>query len=466
MFPIRLLITLIIIFSCQYLASQNQFIFGDSLINEKGIVSHQLPDGSIWIGGSSMPDSNLNMDVMAVRIDTGGNILSPYYTYGTNYAETPNNLIYQNGRLIIAGEQYRPNNLNAFILVIDTTGIELSFQSYGQPNQSEQFFDIEPTLDGGFVVSGFSSAGIGNDFLIGKFDSLQQLEWLQSYDLASNESGVTILENPNGGYIIAGDQLQFFGSFYNVALLGLDASGSVLWNSVVSSPFNSGCKSMVSIGDEILIVGETETSTSTLFDIFLARVDWFGNVKWKGSIPQSDNGDACFDASIKSDNEFVLTGYSYSTINQNTDIFVISVDSLGTILSEEYFNNGYFEMGYNIQPNLYGGFITTGFTFDPSSGDSQIFVSFPEINLNTALNQITNNPTAFNLYPNPTKSKIFLPEYFIDYDFKVFDILGKEYFCEKSNNQINFQHLIAGVYFVIFSNKSGSKKFSRKVVKE
>ena len=434
-------------------------------MNEKGIVSHQLPDGTIWVVGSSRPNSDSNMDVVAARIDTAGNILSNFLTFGSVYPEYPNNLICQNGKIIIAGEQHRPNDVNGFILVLDTAGNEISFAVFGQANQSEQFFDIEPTLDRGFVVSGFSSSGPGNDYLIGKFDSLQQLEWMQTYDLGTNESGITILENPMGGYVIAGDQIQFSGNF-NIALLALDYAGSEIWRTIVASPHNSGCKSMVSMGDQMLIAGETATSTSSAFDIFLARVDWFGNVNWTGNVPKSDYQDACFDLAVIDNNEFVLTGYAYSTINQNSDMFAIAVDSIGNILSEEYFDNGNVEMGFDIKPNLYGGFITTDFTIEPSTGDNQFFISFPKLNLVSSVTQNINKTSAFNLYPNPTKSKVFLSYDFLEYDFQIFDILGKKYSFEKSDMHIDFQGLAPGIYFVVFSNKTRDKKYSRKVIKE
>jgi hypothetical protein len=444
---------------------QNQYVFGDSLTNEKGVVSHQLSDGTIWVVGSTVSGTGINMDVVAVRIDTGGNILSEFYKYGTLDLEYPNNMVYQNGKLIIAGEQHTANGVDGFILVIDTLGNQVSFQNYGQLNTSEQFFDIELTQDGGFVVSGFSSIGPGNDFLIGKFDSQHQLEWLRTHDLGTNDIGVTVLENPNGGYLIAGDQLQPLGVF-NVVVLSVDALGNALWNTVISGPFNGGCKSMVNLGDDVLIVGEMSTSTSSSFDIYLAKMDWQGNLKWQKNIPKTDNGDACFDAFVNNFNEVVLTGYVYSTTTNTTDMFVMIVDSVGDIINEEYYHNTTFEMGYDVKPNMYGGFITTGFTSNLSTGVDQFLVAFPNIGISTSVTEKNLNKLEVSLYPNPTKNKVFLSQSIEYYDLKVFSLQGQECRFKRVEDHVEIKELQNGLYHFVFTNVKGEVVFFQKILKE
>lgn len=435
------------------------------MANEKGIVSHQLPDGSIWVIGSGARANELNMDVIAVKIDTGGTVLSNFNRYGTVDLEYPNNMIYQGGKFIIVGEQHSSTGVDGFVLVIDTQGVQESFQTYGLPNQSEQFFDIKPTMDGGFVVSGFSSVGPGNDFLIGKFDSTYQLEWLRSHDLGTNDIGVTVIENPSGGFLIAGDQPQPLGN-YNVVVMAVDNLGNALWDKFISNPFNGGCKTMIKMGDDLLIVGEMSTNTSSSFDIYLVKIDWQGNIKWQKTVPKTNSGDACFDAYLNNPNEVILTGYAYSTATNSTDMFVMAVDSSGNVLSEEYFHYGQFEMGYDVKPNRYGGFIMTGFAKNVNTGADEFFVTLSNIGTMTAVETTNRRLLKSKIYPNPTKDQVFIPKSLVKFELKVYDINGKEKKVVVNNNQVSLNSFSSGIYLFLFSDGSGNTRYTQKLVVE
>ncbi len=443
---------------------QKQFIYGDSLANEKGIVSHQLADGTIWVIGSGVEAGEVDMDIIAFKIDTGGNVLSTFLKYGTTNLEYPNNMIYRQGKFIIAGEQHNSNGVDGFILVLDSLGNQESFQAYGLPNQTEQFYDIKPTSDGGFVVGGFSSSGSGNDFLIGKFDSSHQLEWLKTHDLGSNDIGVTVIENPNGGYLIAGDQRQPLNN-YNVVVLAVDSLGNALWDQFVSSPFNGGCKAMINLGNDVLIVGEMSTSTSSSFDIYLVRMDWSGNVKWQKAVPKTNSGDACFDAYLNHQNEVILTGYVYSTATNSTDMFAMAVDSSGNLLTEQYFHHSNFEMGYDVKPNIYGGFILTGFTKNINTGADEFFVALPDIGTTVSVLQKRKEVKVNQIFPNPTKNKVFLSDKLQSFELSVIDSQGRKQNVIRKNNQITLSHLPIGIYIFLFKDENGKYIYSQKILK-
>lgn len=460
----QILLGLIPFFLLESGYSQKQFIYGDSLANEKGIVSHQLTDGTIWIVGSGVTAGEVDMDVVAFKIDTGGNVLSNYFRYGTTNLEYPNNMIYKQGKFIIAGEQHDSNGVDGFILILDSLGNQESFQTYGLPNQTEQFFDIKPTSDGGFVVGGFSSNGPGNDFLIAKFDSSNQIEWLRSHDLGTNDIGVTVIENPNGGYLIAGDQRQPLGN-YNVVVLAVDNLGNALWDQFISNPYNGGCKTMINLGNDVLIVGEMATSTSSSFDIYLARVDWLGNVKWQKTIPKTNSGDACFDAYLNHVNEVVLTGYVYSTTTNTTDLFAMTIDSLGNVLNEQNFHHSNFEMGYDVKPNKYGGFILTGFTKNVSTGADEFFIALSNIGTTTSVQENILIQEK-QIYPNPTKGKVFIPESLKGLELSIFDSQGKKQIVIQNGNETNLKNLPTGVYLMLLNNIYGDPVYIQKIFKE
>ncbi|MGH1337082.1 MAG: T9SS type A sorting domain-containing protein [Aureispira sp.] len=376
--------------------------FGDPLIGEKGLVTEVMPDESLWIFGVTSVGLFGSNDILFTRRTVAGTVLNSTRYIGTADLDYPNNMLAQNGELIVVGEVLGAAGGDALVLVLDTTGRLLSRGQYGLAGQSEQFYDIKATADGGFIVTGFGNQpnGNANDILVSKFDQNHQQEWMRTYDFGRNEVGVAVVERPNGGYFVAADQLQSTGN-YNVLVLALDTLGNALWDSVVTSPYNGGCKQMKLHQDQIIIVGEMATSTSSAFDPYMIRLNLAGQVQWKGTIPQSNHGDAIFDLVIKDANTYLLTGYSYHVATANTDMVLMVVDSVGQVLDTRYYGGSSFDMGYDIQWQGGNEVILTGFS--TIQNDNQLFVIKDDLSNVLAFPREEKNAlSSLRLTPNPT----------------------------------------------------------------
>ncbi len=433
-------------------------ILGDSLIGEKGLVSHLMPDSSIWLVGATQQGTIGGGDIVMIRLDALGNPIGNPSYFGTPDLDYPNNMLVQDHQLIIVGEIHRTAGVNGFVLVLDTAGQQLSWSEHGLAGQSEQFFDIKPTRDNGFVVAGFGSLPnvVGNDFLVAKFDSLGANQWLNFYDLGQNDIGVTIVERPTGGYLVAGDQNQRNNN-YNVVILSLDSLGNREWDNVIRYPYNGGCKNMQLYQDQIVIVGEMATPTSSAFDWYLIRLDLAGQLQWQGTIPQSDRGDAIFDIAIVHNNKYYLTGYSYNNNTSNTDIQVMAVDSLGQILAQQYYGSNSFDMGYDIQVLPNESFMVTG--FGTYNSDNQMVVIRDKFNLISPTNTLVKDTPSLTAYPNPTINGIVqikgLKEA-LRYELTIYNSTGIACHTQilPPNHQVNISHLDTGIYWLAIHNPS------------
>lgn len=448
-------------------SAQVELIFGDSLVNEKAIATYPMADGSFWVVGFSNVGIHGGADVALTRLDSLGNTISPVVYFGGADNDYPNNMIYKSGKLIIAGETHTGinNNVDGFILVVDTAGVLESFNVYGQVGQTEQFFDIKATQDGGFVVSGFASLPnrVGNDFLIAKFDERNNYKWMQIHDLGSNDIGMVALEKPQGGYILVGDQLQPSGN-YNVALIGCDTLGNMLWDTTVVNPYNGGCKQATIQDNQLVIVGEMGTASSTAFDLYLIRTDLQGNLIWQGTIPKTDNGDAAFDLIVKSLNQIFITGYVYNNVTQGTDLVVMEIDSIGGILNERYYGGTSFDMGIDIQVLDDERFIIAGFTNRQASDQYYIiYDSFSPIN---AVSLLQNKNDLAPVYPNPTKDVLNLPQDINFSQVELIDDLGRSFLIKVKNQQIDIRHFNTGKYWVVLKDDEGNVVDSQSVIKE
>ncbi len=453
-----------IIFLCLYasiLSAQQVTLFGDNTIGEKGIASHLMPNGNVWVIGASNIGTNGNGDIVATCIDPMGNtVLGPFY-YGSPALDYPNNMIYQDGKLIIAGETFDSTGVDGCILIIDTLGQLISFREYGLLNQSEQFFDIKKTADGGFIVAGFGAVpqGIHNDFLIAKFDANYTQEWLRIHDLGTNETGVSVIETTVGDYLMAGDQLQRGGN-YNVALLLLDSVGNQKRTAVIANPYNGGCKQMKRIGNEVVIVGEMSTATSSAFDPYFIRTTLTGIPLAQVSVAQSDFGDAIFDIAIQNNNLYHMTGYLYDTVTQNTDLVILTCDSTGQILQKKLYGGNSFDMGYDIQLIGQQELLVTGFGGD--QGDNQFLLIRDTIAPLTSIAPISNTPTVLQYFPNPTIQKIYLKGLSspLDYQYRIYNTNGQPLTqgVLPYNAEIDCSHLSVGLYIIEIKNTTQNNK--------
>ena len=449
------------------LNAQTEIIFGDSMINEKAIATHPMPDGTFWMLGSSNTGTNGGADATLTRLDSLGNVITPLIFMGGTDGDFPNGMIYKNGKLIIVGQTHKVNtNIDGFVIVTDTSGIFESFETYGELDQSEQFYDIKPTQDGGFVVSGFASVpnGNGNDVLLAKFDDRNFFEWSKIHDLGTNDIGMIALENPQGGYILVGDQLQPAGNF-NIILIGCDPSGNMLWDTVVVNQYNGGAKQAVIHDDQLIIVGEMGTATSTAFDFYLVRADLQGNLIWQGTIPKTDKSDAAFDLVVKSLNEIYITGYSYNDSTQGTDLIVMQVDSFGIVVNERYYGGSYFDMGIDLQVKDDGYFIISGFTNRRTS--DQYYVVYDSFNqINSIWSQKTQQDNFNPVFPNPTSGIINLPEHLKYSQLEIVNELGKTFITKPCQQQINISAFNSGKYWLIFKDENGSTVGSQTIIKK
>lgn len=451
---------IMLIMSSSYLAigQSLRLVFGDSLTGEKGKMTYVLPDKSMWIIGLTDAGPLGGSDIIVSKRDSLGNELATLSHFGTADYDYPNNMLALNGQLILAGEVYRANGGDGTITILDGSGRLVSANQYGLPGQTEQFYDIKATADGGFIVTGFGNTPTSNsnDILVSKFDRLYQQEWMKTYDFGRNEVGVAIVERPTGGYFVAADQAQAGGN-YNVLILALDSLGNEEWDSTVINPNNGGCKQMKLYQDQIVIVGEMSTSTSSAFDPYMIRLNLAGQVQWEGTLPQSNEGDAIFDLAIQDANTYIMTGYIYNTTTTNTDMMLMIVDSVGQVLSTQYYGGNSFDMGYDVQLLADGEVVLTGFTSEPNG--NQVLVIRERLSNLLAAPQQKQAPTqSLVIAPNPATDWVQLMDLPQegDYEGRIYNSLGQlTWKGELANShQLNIQFLSTGYYHLQLSNKT------------
>lgn len=276
---------------------------------------------------------------------------------------------------------------------IDYNGNPLWAMCYGG-QRGERAMDVEPTLDGGFLIGGWTDSfdAANRKYFMVKTDSLGNYEWGKTYNDAVNGNfGHCVLED-NAGYFYVGGIHQSG----NVMIIKTDASGNFIW----SKTFHSGTAySMIQTSDNnIVVAGETGT-----FEYFVFKMDTSGN-----SICSQDVVIDEFDRPFESETSFASGGianyvYQVSVSEQPLSRWYGTCETLGT----EEFPGNQGEMRVEVYPNPSRGVVHFKFpeqngkrTFEIYSTEGRLIdtinVGEGEVHKTLNLHQLTGGVYMFN----------------------------------------------------------------------
>lgn len=433
--------------------------FGEQDLQEKGIASLQLEDGSILMLGNVASTDTESGNVSLSKLSPTGD-LRWTKTYSTNNNDFANNMTWtEDGNIAIVAESHATgsnNDVNGFVLKIDKEGNQIWAKTYGLNNRNESFYSIDQTTDNGLIIAGFvTGSGFGNDHYAVRLDGNGNVIWAKAYGGETNEVGVAIRQTTDGAYVLVGDKQSPVNSTYGIEVLRLDTVGNKVWQLDVNDFENGGCKNMIldSNGD-VVIVGEAFPTKNEAFDLLLAKVGLAdsGNVIWQKFIDGTPEGDAGFDITELEMGGYMAVGYGFNPSNEQTDVLVTQVDTEGNEVETRYLGGDAFDIAYDIISTMDGGFLVTGFGF--VGEDSQYFLAY---DFPTAVDIEENEMVkpGIEVFPNPIEvGQLLETSYFGSGAVDFFDLQGRLIYTKKYNSlkkiEVPFS-LIEGTYLLRIS---------------
>lgn len=235
---------------------------------------------------------------------------------------------------------------------------------------------LSPTADGNnVVVWNYGS----NNVYMSKFDHLGQEVWQKAYRQAEFTYGNTydICLTSYGGYLIVGGKNPFSGGEFgprDVYIFNTDSLGRFKWDRTFGGPAEETARGVVPLADgRFLIAGWTESFGHGNKDIYLIWVDSLGNCldeAYLGGV----NDDVANAIKPISDGSFVIAGYTESFGAGGHDVYLIKIDSSGSVLWEKTFGGTSSDGAYDVTEAADGGLFIVGWTFSYSRGYSDIYI--------------------------------------------------------------------------------------------
>lgn len=271
-----------------------------------------------------------------------------------------------------------PGYTELLLVKTDATG-ELSWQHHFPIAETNLFGNVvHQTTDGGYIIVGSVGGSWLWDVQVTKADANGDLVWQKSFGKSSGpDHGYDILQTSDGGYLALGGTSTYGQGGYDLWLIKLTADGTEQWNKTIGGATMEEPKSFTKAVDGgYVIVGITDASDD-MGDMLVVKTNDAGDVSWQKTFgnPESGEDGIC----IKTvSNGYIVLGSLYD-MNGTESLWVIHLDSQGTVTWDRQIAANGSLHGTSITPTTDGGYFITGTLFDMVNWVSDVYL----VKLNT-----------------------------------------------------------------------------------
>jgi hypothetical protein len=249
-------------------------------------------------------------------------------------------------------------------LIIDTingkTRLLTRFQKTFGDSSADYGHSLEPTSDGGYIIVGSKhrfDTGEYDVYLI-KTNSYGNEIWNKTYGGSESDSGHSVRQTSDGGFIIVGYTESFGTGQRDGYLIKTDSYGNELWSRTFGSKYFDSCNSVEETSDGgYIIVGYTGVIEHDDIDIYVVKTDSSGYELWSNTFGGNKQD---FGYSVKQtiDGGYIIAGRrAYE--NNDTDAWIIKTDANGNKIWDKTYGDNDYEVAYRINQTVEGGYIIT-----------------------------------------------------------------------------------------------------------
>ena len=293
----------------------------------------------------------------------GGSLID----FGASVHQTTDGGFILTGRISLSS-----TDQDAFLIKTNANGDTLWTKKYGGLNL-ENGSSVEPTTDGGYIVTGWTSSfGAGNfDVYLIKTDAVGDTLWTKTYGGTQQDQGRSVQQTTDGGYIVSGTTRSFGLPGFNAYLIKTNANGDTLWTKAFGGPTGQyDGHAVKQTADGGYIVGGWANGIT---DLCLIKTNSTGDSLWTktyGGI----NADLGADVQQTTDGGYILAGKISGTGVGNNDACLIKTNAVGDTLWTKTYGGLGDNSASTVQQTTDGGYIFVGLTNSFGAGNYDIYL--------------------------------------------------------------------------------------------
>jgi uncharacterized delta-60 repeat protein len=296
----------------------------------------QTSDGGYVVAGYTASFGAGSMDVWILKLAHDGTV-EWQKTYGGRYADEAVSIQQTlDGGYVVAGEtkSYGRGDWDVWILKLNANGTVQWEKTYGGTKLDTTSADpIQQTSDGGYIVAGRTeSFGAGGyDVWVLKLDEDGDIEWQKTYGDDWYEEAHAVRQTLDGGFVVAGFTASFGAGDWDLWILKLNPNGTVQWQKTFGGSDDDWCWSVYETDDGGCVVGgETESFGAGPEDMWVLKLAANGTLDWQRTYGGTDWD---WGESIRqtADDGYVVVGGTDSFGAGEDDLWALKLDQDGTI---------------------------------------------------------------------------------------------------------------------------------------
>ena len=255
------------------------------------------------------------------------------------------------GGYVLVGKKYSSETLSydAWIIKTDQNGTKQWDKTFGGSG-TEIAEKIQHTNDSGFIVYGYSKEDDTSTCFLIKLNKTGIIQWNTSFGHEFNYSmmnGFSIVQGVDNGYFLTG-QVHSEKTGSDGFLIKTDSKGKLLWMKSFGGSKTDYFRSVDITSTGIILTGTTSSFGLGAFDIWMLKTNKSGVEQWNTTFG-GVSYDEGFDIHSLSDEGFVITGYTYSSEKDKSDVIVIKSDCFGNEEWIKTFGEKTIDKGMSIQ---------------------------------------------------------------------------------------------------------------------
>lgn len=239
-----------------------------------------------------------------------------------------------NGELLILGSAEQNGEQADAVVIRCTQAGEIIWAKSFEASGMEIPIKVIQTSDGGFAIVGLTTSGsLGDaDVLVVKLHDDGSVDWSKVYGGTAEDRGLGIQEVAGNNLLISGSTRSFGAGQRDALLMKLEADGDVIWTRTYGG----------SNGNDIFIDGWEVSGTDFIFngvtlsygqgahDIWLLRVDENGNFLSGNTYGNSNDENPIFIKPLN-DESYIVAGHSTSFDFGGYDVLLMKLNASGEI---------------------------------------------------------------------------------------------------------------------------------------
>lgn len=426
---------------------------------------NQTVDGGYLICGMTDILGNQYTDACVIKTDNQGQLIWSKQYGGATLFYGFSMQLSNDGGFVMTGLTFTvggPSDL-AFLMKCDSSGNLIWSKTFGGGGTHYDYARyINITSDGGYIIAGWKDVyGSNNnsDVYLIKVNVNGDTLWTKVFGGTTYDMVTYVAQTSDGGYVLTG-QSNSYGSSYDVYLVKTDSNGNPLWTKTYGgwTHDDAGVSLLSEPDGGYVIVGLTYSFGAGDADVYLLKTDSAGNLLWSKTFG-SMGRDVGWSVTASNDGGYILVGFSYG-FSGDADVYVIKTDSSGNSNCNE---DNPLTLSH-LSPPQFPPTVTYLFSFNPS-------VSVPVIRIDSGANDVLLCQVGINessteeinisFYPNPATDEIsFIIADESNNRFKevrIYDVLGNKVYENNFTQTINVSTWSNGIYFVRVKSDEGIK---------